>query len=147
MPQNKIWDSPHQKMTINNWKTRGLILKEGETYKDIYYYVMSIDNCNQCSVKFNKEVHNEKRCMDHDHSSGYFRQVLCQKCNSGCDRCFQINNKSGYSWISRRKKKKGEYGKVYVYFQYRRTGFKRKSSVSLTKLFCLSFINLLKKPM
>ena len=76
MPQNKIYDSPHQRCTINNWIKYGLILKEGETYKDIYYYVMSIDNCQLCSVKFNDVNFNDKRCMDHDHSSGYFRQVL-----------------------------------------------------------------------
>ena len=137
MPQNKIWDSPHQKMTINNWKTRGLILKEGETYKDIYYYVMSIDNCQLCSVKFNDVNFNDKRCMDHDHKTGYFRQVLCQKCNKEFDK----STKTGHRWISPMNRANNR-----IYYQYQRKGFKIKSSVSLTKMICLSFINLLKVP-
>ena len=144
MPAKKIWDSPHQGTTIHKWIKRGLILKEGETYKDIYYYVMSIDNCNQCSVKFNNEVHNEKRCMDHDHSSGYFRQVLCQKCNSGFDRQIHKSNKLGHMWLSIYPVRKKH--RITIYFRYSRKGFKGKTSTSLTKMIAYSFINLLKKP-
>ena len=141
MPRKKIWDSRHQGAMIRVWIKNGLILKEGETYKDIYYYVMSIDNCQLCSVKFNKEVHNEWRCMDHDHKTGYFRQVLCHKCNHGFDRQLQINNKTGYKWISRTNRSNNR-----IYYRYQRKGFKPKSSVSFTKMMCLSFINLLKVP-
>ena len=136
----KIYDSHHQAMTINNWKRYGLICREGETYKDIYSYVMSIDNCEICSVKFNDDVYNEKRCMDHDHSSGYFRQVLCMKCNHGFDR---QDNKLGHRWISvliRKSKKR----RTQVSFRYQRKGFKKKTSVSLTKMIAYSFIQLIK---
>ena len=142
MGRKQIYDSPHQGIMINNWKRYGLICREGETYKDIYSYVMSIDNCELCNIKFNKEVHNEKRCMDHDHKTGYFRQVLCMKCNSGFDR---QDNKSGHPWISIIKTKRKS-GKIYETFHYKRAGFKRKASVSLTKLIAYSFIQLLKKP-
>tara|TARA_R110001632_G_scaffold207598_1_gene331778 strand:- start:6 stop:455 length:450 start_codon:yes stop_codon:yes gene_type:complete len=148
MPRPKIWDSSHQAYTIHNWITSGLILREGETYKGIYSFVMSIDNCNLCKVKFNDEVHNQKRCMDHDHSSGYFRQVLCMKCNKQFDRKIQTpkSTKTGHMWISLQIQKKKQYGKVYVYFHYKRPSFKEKTSVSLTKIIAYSFINLLKKP-
>ncbi len=142
----KIYDSLHQQTTINRWKYNGLILREGETYKGIYSFVMNTDFCNQCNVKFNDEVHNEKRCMDHDHKTGYFRQVLCHKCNSGFDRKLPINSKTGHRWISP-KIDKHKNGKIYVSFQYQRKGgFKSKASQSLTKLICLSFIHILKKP-
>ena len=103
MARKKIWDSPHQRYAIRNWKNYGLICREGETYKDIYSFVMNTDNCNLCNVKFNNEVHNERRCMDHDHSSGFFRHVLCHKCNIGFDLPIQKltkNKKINHIWIS-----------------------------------------------
>ena len=147
MPQ-KIWDSPHQGNTIRNWIKRGLLLREGETYKGIYSFVMSIDNCNLCKVKFNDEVNNEWRCMDHDHKTCYFRQVICQKCNHGFDRKLtkiSKRSKTGHRWITpminKRKNKK-----IDVYFHYNRIGFSQTSSTSLTKMIAYSFIQLLKKP-
>ena len=142
MPRPKIWDSSHQAYTIHNWITSGLILREGETYKGIYSFVRSVDNCQLCSVKFTDEVNNEWRCMDHSHETGFFRQVLCNKCNKGFDKELRKNTKTGHRWISPSiiKRKSG----VSVTFQYRRTGFKRKANKSLTKMICYSFIQLIK---
>lgn len=147
MPE-KIYDSKHQGDAIYRWKNYGLILREGETYKGIYSLYMNTDFCNKCSVKFNDEVYNERRCMDHDHSTGYFRQVLCHKCNLNCDRTapkLQKNKKINHKWISLDFNKQKS-GKVYVSFVYTRGGFKRKRSQSLTTLIALSFIHILQKP-
>jgi len=144
----KIYDSQHQQMTIRNWKKYGLICREGESYQDIYSFVMSIEKCNLCNIKFNNENHSQKRCMDHDHNTGYFRQVLCRRCNKQYDKepqKLKKNNKLGHMFISRNitKNKSGNYS---MGFRYERVGFKRKGSTSLTKLIALSFIHLLKKP-
>ena len=145
MPAHKIYDSPHQQNTIYHWIKRGLLLREGETYKEIYSFYMDSDFCNQCNIKFNDAVHNEKKTMDHDHSSGYFRQVLCMKCNKGCDRQLQENTKTGHQWISPTISKRKS-GKIHFYFRYKRAGFKIKTSISLTKMIAYSFIQLLKSP-
>ena len=144
MGRKKIYDSKHQAKRICEWKRTGLILREGETYKGIYSLYMNTDNCNLCNVKFNNEIHNERRCMDHNHSTGFFRQVLCMKCNSGFDRQLTKNSKTGHMWISPNIQKIND--KIYVGFQYQRKGFKKKCSQSLTKLIALSFINILKVP-
>jgi len=147
MPREKIYDSPHQKKTIWNWKKNGLILKENQTYKDIYSYVMSIERCERCGINFDNDIRSQWRCMDHNHKTGYFRQVLCHKCNSGFDRPIPYNSKTGHRWISPQIVKHKN-GKIYVSFQYqRKTIPKRKCSTSLTKLICLSFIYVLKEPM
>ena len=143
----KIYDSQHQCFAINNWKKYGLLCKEGETYRDIYNHVMSIDNCELCNVEFTEEIKNQ-RCMDHDHNTGYFRKVLCRKCNAQYLKATQKlkkTNKTGHMWItpSITKNKSGRYS---VSFRYERAKFKRKASQSLTKLIALSFIHLLKEP-
>ena len=144
----KIYDTEHQCYTIRNWKKRGLICREGESYQDIYSFVMNIENCNLCNVKFNDESNN-LRCMDHDHNTGYFRKVLCKSCNTKYlvePQKLRKNTKIKHKWIGISICKDRE-GKVpRVSFRYSRTGFRRKASQSLTKLIALSFIHLLKKP-
>ena len=143
----KIWDSPHQQYTINNWKKYGLICREGETYKGIYSFVRSVDNCQLCNIKFTDEIKNQ-RCMDHDHKTGYFRKVLCRKCNATyllSDKKVNRRSKTGHKWITPTHSKSAN-GNIHVVFQYGRKGFKRKANKSLTKMICYSFIQLLKKP-
>ena len=146
----KIYDTENQGTTIRSWMNQGLLCREGETYKDIYYHVMSIDNCELCNVGLIEGVKTNSRCMDHDHNTGYFRMVLCRRCNSGFDRPIpkvikiKKNNKMGHMWISRNIKKT-KIGDIRVVFRYSRKGFRGKIS-SLTKLIALSFINILKKP-
>ena len=144
----KIYDTPHQGKTIYNWKKQGLICREGESYQDIYSFVMNTDFCNLCNVKFNDESKN-LRCMDHDHNTVYFRKVLCKSCNTKYlvePQKLRKNTKIKHKWIGISISKDRE-GKVpRVSFRYSRTGFKRKASQSLTKLIALSFIHLLQKP-
>tara|TARA_R100000541_G_scaffold53854_1_gene62149 strand:- start:169 stop:603 length:435 start_codon:yes stop_codon:yes gene_type:complete len=141
----KIYDSPHQGYKIDSWKRQGLLCREGETYKDIYYHVMSINNCELCNVEFTDEIKN-LRCMDHDHNTGYFRMVLCLVCNAQHDRKLVINKKTQCAWIGVSVCNNREGKVARVSFQYKRKGFKTKKSTSLTKLIALSFINILKKP-
>ena len=108
---------------------------------------MSITNCELCNVEFTDEIKNQ-RCLDHDHTTGFFRKVLCRSCNASYLKASQklkVTNKTGHMFISPTITK-NKSGNISVSFQYTRKDFRRKASQSLTKLIALSFIHLLKKP-
>lgn len=61
--------------TINCWKKRGLI---NDNYSELYDYYLTINKCNVCNYVFDDS---NWRCMDHDHQTSLFRQILCNNCN------------------------------------------------------------------
>ena len=78
--------SPHgrKKNRLNKWKSRGFVLRDGENLDDMYDIYMKTTNCKACKVlltMYPEPRSNTTKCMDHDHETGFFRQVLCQKCN------------------------------------------------------------------
>jgi len=91
----------HDRTMISKWKYRGLKLREGETYQEIYNKVYTATHCELCNVSFE----NKTPEMDHDHVSGYFRKVLCRSCNASylqVPRKIYKSNKSGHKHIGYR---------------------------------------------
>ena len=131
----------HKTHTIHNYKSYDVKLRDGETYDMIYEKVQNTTHCELCNIELCDGLKPNGRCMDHDHGTGYFRYVLCRNCNGNYDKKLNKNNKLGHKWISIDGKP------PYLYFRYKRKGFKSKQSTSLTKLIAYSFINLLKKPL
>ena len=82
--------------TIYDWKRRGLIYDNYDELYDVYINTME---CEHCKTEFTK---NNWRCLDHNHETGLFRKIVCQKCNA-MDSYIKYPN--GYS--------KQEYGKEY----------------------------------
>jgi hypothetical protein len=70
-------DTPQFKKThtISNWKTRGVV---GD-YDEMYNIYLNTNECNVCKVGFNEK---NWKCLDHDHDTGKFRQILCNNCNT-----------------------------------------------------------------
>ena len=65
----------HKTDTICKWKYSGVVYDD---FEELYYIYMNTLNCSHC----NKEFKNTKnRCLDHDHETGLFRAIICQKCN------------------------------------------------------------------
>jgi len=62
--------------TISDWKKSGLV---HEDYDVLYETYLQTNECNVCKKEFKDSF---DRCMDHDHSTGLFRQVLCRNCNT-----------------------------------------------------------------
>ena len=62
---------------LSNWKTKGLV---GD-YDAIYEIYLKTTNCMRCSIQFSEETRNTRKCMDHDHETNEYRQMICHHCN------------------------------------------------------------------
>ena len=82
---NKKWHKEnHMKRTISQWKSNGLIVDDNDEYESIYYLVQSAEYCELCNCKLteNQPQTSTSRCMDHDHFTGKFRNLVCRSCNA-----------------------------------------------------------------
>ena len=64
---------------ISHWKNYGLIDSNNDKYEKLYNLYLNTNECNICKYEFDKS--NVKN-MDHCHSTGLFRQILCHRCNT-----------------------------------------------------------------
>lgn len=69
---------------IRTWRKQGMILKENEDWESVFYYYMACEECENCGIILTNDVVNtkERRVLDHDHSTGYIRNILCHSCNT-----------------------------------------------------------------
>ena len=65
---------------ISGWKRYGVI---SEDFESLYEYYINSKNCEECNVVLTEDKRNTPttRCLDHDHDTGLFRNVLCNSCN------------------------------------------------------------------
>ena len=63
---------------ITNWKKSGVI---HDDFPSLYDYYINCKNCEECNVELNEFGNGNHRCLDHDHTTGLFRNVLCHTCN------------------------------------------------------------------
>ena len=93
--------------TISRWKFAGVIYGD---FEELYYIYMNTLKCYACNKEFKNSY---VRCLDHDHSTGLFRAIVCRGCNSN-DRYIKYPN--GYDkkiWYKNNKEKIAERTKIY----------------------------------
>ena len=87
----------HRWNTKANWKRYGLVFENDLAFSIVYKRLIFARKCESCQKVFTKSL---DRHMDHDHDTGKFRNVVCQKCNGRkADRKKYRNNTSGYKGI------------------------------------------------
>jgi len=69
-------ENGYKSVMISKWKHKGLIDNYDKVYER-YEYTLFCDECRCDLDQCGKSV----KCMDHDHLTGLFRNILCKSCN------------------------------------------------------------------
>jgi len=66
--------------TISRWKGYGIICDDWDA---LYEKYLTTTHCEQCNVELTTDRYNTEttRCLDHNHDTHLFRNVLCHSCN------------------------------------------------------------------
>ena len=79
---NKKWKLNNNKTyKISRWKQQGIIDND---YDLLYEYFIKETNCMICYKIFNKDIINDRRCLDHNHyitDDNNVRYICCNYCN------------------------------------------------------------------
>jgi len=112
--QKKYRESAHGKKikTIYSWKRSGLIVNDIDALYEKYLNTTNCELCNVTLCSGNKAPN--RKCMDHCHITGNFRNVVCNSCNARkLDQTVPIVNTTGIKNITFRANRYWRYSKSF----------------------------------
>jgi len=73
-------DNFNKSRRISDWKRNGVIHND---FNELYDYFINCKNCENCNIELSvgRFTTSTTRCLDHCHTTGEFRNVLCHYCN------------------------------------------------------------------
>ena len=102
----------HKPLTKCSWKRHGLIVTE-EEFEALYYMYIYTSHCDLCDKQFKNTM---DRHMEHSHSTGEFRNIVCRSCNQKkTDIKMKSNNTSGYKGIYKKNSKRCKQGYTWTF--------------------------------
>ena len=66
---------------IGCWKNLGIQLRPNEDWLSVYLYWKTCEECENCGIQLTDGQASDSRTLDHDHSTGFIRNILCNACN------------------------------------------------------------------
>ena len=91
---------------VKGWIRSGL-LDDYDMVWDRYCNTEFCDDC-RCQLIHEGPICSARKCMDHSHKTGKFRNILCHTCNMNPSRReININNVSGHKYIHKNNTKDG----------------------------------------
>ena len=77
--KNNKTENGKKSIIIKGWKRRGVI---NDDFDKLYDHYLNCKNCEECKIELvngNKSANH--KCLDHNHETGEFRNVVCHGCN------------------------------------------------------------------
>ena len=70
-----------QVKTISQWVRMGIKLRPNEDWFSVYLFYITCNECENCGIQLTNGRKSNSRNLDHDHNTGFIRNILCLGCN------------------------------------------------------------------